>query len=116
MDGRITYIGLDDHKETIAVALAEGSGRGEVGAHGQISNMHAALSNLAKLHRADALTGSVGGLSIQKMLNDFANCLRFDAIVHNNLFGCKLPIHCFDTAVICRCPREGGRIAVHFSS
>ncbi len=30
MDECITYIGLDVHKETIAVALAEGSGRGEV--------------------------------------------------------------------------------------
>jgi hypothetical protein len=36
MDERITYIGLDVHKETIAVALAEGSGRGQVCEHGQI--------------------------------------------------------------------------------
>lgn len=49
---RITYIGLDVHKETIAVALAEGSGRGEVCAHGQISNTPAALTRLSnKLSR-----------------------------------------------------------------
>ena len=47
MDECITYIGLDVHKETIAVALAEGSGRGEVCAHGQISNTPAALSRLS---------------------------------------------------------------------
>ena len=46
MDERITYIGLDVHKETIAVALAEGSGRGEVLAHGQIANTPAALTGL----------------------------------------------------------------------
>ena len=52
MDECITYIGLDVHKETIAVALAEGSGRGEVCAHGQISNTPAALSRLSvKLSR-----------------------------------------------------------------
>ena len=52
MDQRITYIGLDVHKETIAVALAEGSGRGEVCAHGQISNTPAALTRLSsKLSR-----------------------------------------------------------------
>lgn len=33
MDKHITYIGLDVHKETIAVALAAG-GRGEICAHG----------------------------------------------------------------------------------
>lgn len=37
MDKGITYIGLDVHKDTIAVALAT-EGRGEVCAHGQISN------------------------------------------------------------------------------
>ena len=47
MEESITYIGLDVHKETIAVALAEGNGRGEVCAHGQISNTPAALSRLS---------------------------------------------------------------------
>jgi len=48
----ITYIGLDVHKETIAVALAEGSKRGEVREYGQISNTPAALTRLSiKLSR-----------------------------------------------------------------
>jgi transposase len=56
MDERITYIGLDVHKETIAVALAEGSGRGEAYTHGQIANTPAALTRLSsQLSR----TGSV---------------------------------------------------------
>ena len=38
MEERITYIDLDVHKETIAVALAEGSVRGEFCEHGQIAN------------------------------------------------------------------------------
>ena len=46
MDKHITYIGLDVHKETIAVALAA-DGRGEVCAHGQISNTPAALTRLS---------------------------------------------------------------------
>jgi len=51
MDKHITYIGLDVHKDTIAVALAAG-GRGEVCAHGQISNTPAALTRLSsKLSR-----------------------------------------------------------------
>jgi len=43
----ITYVGLDVHKETIAVALAEGSGRSPVCEHGQISNTPAALTRLS---------------------------------------------------------------------
>ena len=53
MNECITYIGLDVHKETIAVALADGIGRGDVCAHGQISNTPAALSRLStKLSRS----------------------------------------------------------------
>ncbi len=38
MDYGITYVGLDVHKETITVALADGGGRGDVRAFGQIAN------------------------------------------------------------------------------
>ena len=43
----ITYVGLDVHKDTIAVALAESGLRGEVREHGKIPNTPAALKALA---------------------------------------------------------------------
>ncbi|CEF48458.1 unnamed protein product [uncultured bacterium] len=43
----ITYVGLDVHKETIAVALAETGNRTEVREHGKIANSSAALKTLA---------------------------------------------------------------------
>ncbi len=60
MNEHITYIGLDVHKETIAVALAEGSRRGEVREYGQISNTPAALTRLSiKLSGSGAHSGLI---------------------------------------------------------
>ena len=47
MEDRITYVGLDVHKDAIAVALAEGSLRGEVREYGRIANTPAALRRLS---------------------------------------------------------------------
>jgi hypothetical protein len=47
VEKRIAYIGLDVHKDTKAVALAEASKRGEVREYGKIANTSAALQSLA---------------------------------------------------------------------
>jgi transposase len=47
MKQTITYVGLDVHKETIAVALAGTGNRNEVREHGKIANTPAALKTLA---------------------------------------------------------------------
>lgn len=55
MEMTITYIGLDVHKNTIAVASAEPGKRGEVREYGKIANTPAALRTLvAKLTRNGA--------------------------------------------------------------
>ena len=45
---RITYVGLDVHKEGIAVAVAEGGIRSEVREYGRIANTPAALDRLVR--------------------------------------------------------------------
>ena len=55
MEQAITYVGLDVHKDTVAVAVAEVGKRGEVRAYGTIANTPAALKALAtKLARSGA--------------------------------------------------------------
>jgi len=53
LDKSITYVGLDVHKDTIAVALAEAVRRDDVREYGKIANTPTALKALAaKLSRA----------------------------------------------------------------
>jgi transposase len=53
---RITYVGLDVHKEGIVVAIAEGGLRGEVREYGRVANTTAAL---------DRVTGKLGRDGVQ---------------------------------------------------
>ena len=48
MGDRITYIGLDVHKDGIVVAIADGGQRGEVRGYGRIANTATALDRLAR--------------------------------------------------------------------
>jgi transposase len=48
MGDRITYVGLDVHKDGVVVAVAEGGIRGEVREYGRIANTAAALDRLVR--------------------------------------------------------------------
>jgi hypothetical protein len=45
---RITYLGLDVHKDAVVVTMAEGGLRGEVREYGRIANTAAALDRLMR--------------------------------------------------------------------
>src|SRR6266851_1894526 len=55
MADRITYVGLDVHKESIVVAVASGGLRGEVREYGRIANTAAALDRLLRKLGVDGM-------------------------------------------------------------
>ena len=63
MEQSILHVGLDVHKETIAVALAEAGLREDVREHGKIANTAAALKALTeKRNCRDFCVRDVAGL------------------------------------------------------
>ena len=75
MGKTITYIGLDVHKETIAVAVADGGARGAARDYGQITNTPAALKRLVSKLQNDGrelhfcYEAGPCGYGIQRQLN-----------------------------------------------
>src|SRR5207245_3481151 len=75
MADRITYVGLDVHKESIVVAVASGGLRGEVREYGRIANTAAALDRLLRKLGSDGTTlrccyeAGPGGYGIQRRLS-----------------------------------------------
>ena len=68
MDKTITYVGLDVHKDTIAVALAEAGRREDVREYGKIANTAAALKlSLRNCRALGASFGSVMKLDLAAM-------------------------------------------------
>src|SRR6185369_4164740 len=55
MADRITYVGLDIHKENLVVAVASGGLRGEVREYGRIANTAPALDRLMRKLGADGM-------------------------------------------------------------
>jgi len=56
MADRITYVGLDVHKDSIVVAVAAGGLRGEVREYGRIANTPTALDRLLRKLGGDGMT------------------------------------------------------------
>jgi transposase len=56
MGDRISYVGLDVHKDGIVVAIADGGLRGEVSEYGRIANTAAALERLVRELGGDGTT------------------------------------------------------------
>ena len=56
MADRITYVGLDVHKESIVIAVASGGLRGEVREYGRIANTPPALDRLLRKLGGDGMT------------------------------------------------------------
>ncbi len=56
MADRITYVGLDVHKENIVVAVASGGLRGEVREYGRIANTATALDRLLRKLGGEGMT------------------------------------------------------------
>ena len=55
MADRISYVGLDVHKEGIVVAVAKGGLRGEVREYGRSANTAAALERLVRKLGGDGI-------------------------------------------------------------
>src|SRR5438132_228585 len=55
MADRITYVGLDVHKDSIVVAVAAGGLRGEVREYGRIANTSTALDRLLRKLGGDGM-------------------------------------------------------------
>src|SRR5205085_2774061 len=90
MADRITYAGLDVHKESIVVAVASGGLRGEVREYGRIANTTAAVHRLRRARQQ--LSGFLlrqgchyGRPAWTKLHRRWLAGLKFDQAIHHNV-------------------------------
>src|ERR1700747_2116347 len=116
---RITYVGLDVHKDGIVVAVAEGGQRGEVRDYGRIANTPAALRRLAgKLDRERVTLrfcyeAGPCGYGIQRQLSASGHdCVVVAPSLIPKRAGDRVKTDRRDAGSLARLARAGGVVAV----
>src|SRR6201993_2727570 len=119
MADRITYVGLDVHKDSIVVAVAVGGLRGEVREYGRIANTSAALDRLLRKLGGNGMTlrfcyeAGPCGYGIQRRLSTQGHeCVVVAPSLIPKRAGDRVKTDRRDAASLARLPRAGELTAV----